>query len=88
MVFKKATAFFSGLIKKTGLELTLSLNASVRHLMKNGFIEEIRDLIESNGIAPELLEIEITESILMDSADKSLQCMNELRDMGGKTCNR
>ena len=52
--------------------------------MKNGFIEEIRDLIESNGIAPELLEIEITESILMDSADKSLQCMNELRDMGVK----
>ena len=84
MVFKKATAFFSGLIKKTGLELILSLNASVRHLMKNGFIEEIRDLIESNGIAPELLEIEITESILMDSADKSLQCMNELRDMGVK----
>lgn len=84
MVFKKATAFFSGLIKKTGLDLTLSLNASARHLMKNGFVEEIRDFIESNDINPDQLEVEITESILIDSADKALQCINELRDMGVK----
>lgn len=82
MVFKKAAAFFSSLIKKTDLDLTLSLNASARHLMKNGFVEEIRELLENTGIAPEKLEIEITESILIDSADKALQCINELRDMG------
>jgi diguanylate cyclase (GGDEF)-like protein len=81
---KKDTAFFSGLIKKTGLDLTLSLNASARHLMKNGFVEEIRDLIESNDINPDQLDVEITESILIDSADKALQCINELRDMGVK----
>jgi diguanylate cyclase (GGDEF)-like protein len=83
-VFKKATAFFSRLIKKTGLDLTLSLNASARHLMKNDFVEEMRSLIESSGIAPEQFEIEITESILIDSADKALQCINELRAMGVK----
>jgi diguanylate cyclase (GGDEF)-like protein len=84
MVFKKSTAFFSSLIKKTGLDLTLSLNASARHLMKSGFVEEIRELLECNDIAPHQLEIEITESILIDSADKALQCINELRDMGVK----
>ena len=84
MVFKKAAAFFSSLIKKTGLDLTLSINASARHLMKNGFVEEIRELLENNDIAPHQLEIEITESILIDSADKALQCINELRDMGVK----
>ena len=84
MVFKKATSFFSSLIRKTGFDLTLSLNASARHLMKNGFVEEIRELIENNGIAPNQLEIEITESILIDSADKALQCINKLRDMGVK----
>ena len=84
MVFKKATAFFSSLIRKTGLDLTLSLNASARHLMKNGFIEEIRELIANNDIAPNQLEIEITESILIDSAEKALQCINKLREMGVK----
>ena len=82
MVFKKATMFFGKLLQKTKLDLNLSLNASVRHLMKKGFVEEIRSLIKESGINPKLLEIEITESILMDSADKSLQCMNELKAMG------
>ena len=84
MVFKKAVAFFSSLIKKTDLDLTLSLNASVRHLMKNGFIEEIRSLLSGSGMAPEQLEIEITESILIDSVDKALECVNRIKDMGVK----
>ena len=84
MVFRKAAAFFSELLRKTGLGLTLSLNASARHIMKNGFISEIRDLLSSSGLAPEQIEIEITESILIDSADKALQCINDLRDMGVK----
>ena len=84
MVFKKAVNFFSSLVKKTGLDLTISINASVRHLMKNGFIEEIRDLINSSGLSANQLEIEITESILIDSAEKALQCINQLKDMGLK----
>lgn len=84
MVFKKAAAFFSSLVKKSGLDLTLSLNASARHIMKNGFVDEIRELLENSSISPDQLEIEITESILIDSADKALQCINELRDMGVK----
>ncbi|MBR4510526.1 MAG: bifunctional diguanylate cyclase/phosphodiesterase [Ruminococcus sp.] len=84
MVFRKAAAFFSELLRKTGLDLTLSLNASARHIMKNGFISEIRDLLSSSGLAPEQIEIEITESILIDSADKALQCISDLRDMGVK----
>ena len=84
MVFQKATAFFSKLLQQTGLDLTLSLNASVRHVMKKNFIDEIRSLLANNAIAPEQLELEITESILLDSADKALQCLNTLRDMGVK----
>ena len=52
--------------------------------VENDFVEEMRSLIESSGIAPEQFEIEITESFLIDSADKALQCINELRAMGVK----
>ena len=34
MVFRKAADCFSRIIKKSGLDLTLSINASVRHLLK------------------------------------------------------
>ena len=84
MVFRKAAAFFSDIVKQSGKELTLSLNASVRHIMKKGFIAEISDLIEKSGISASQLEIEITESILMDSADKALQRINELKATGIK----
>ncbi|MBR5683761.1 MAG: bifunctional diguanylate cyclase/phosphodiesterase [Ruminococcus sp.] len=82
MVFRKAAECFSKLVKKTGLELTLSINASVRHLMKNGFVNEISELIRNSGFSPWQLEIEITESIFIDSAEKALQCINQLRCMG------
>ena len=84
MVFRKSAEFFSRLVRETGLDLTLSINASVKHLMKNRFIDEIRDLIDSSGITSEQLEIEITESILIDSADKALECISQLRNMGIK----
>ena len=82
MVFLKAAAFFSTLLKKTDRRLILSLNASVRHLLKKGFLDEIRMLLETSGIPAEQLEIEITESIMIDSAGKALQCIDELKKMG------
>ena len=84
MVFKKAALFFGELLKKTGLDLTLSINASVRHLLKADFVDEIRELLQISGIPAENLEIEITESVMIDSVDKALQCIDEIKSMGIK----
>ena len=84
MVFRNAAKFFGKLVSETGANITLSINVSVRHLMKNGFIDEIKNIIESCNVPPEQLEIEITESIMIDSAEKALQCINDIRAMGIK----
>ncbi len=81
-VFRKAAAFFGELLSRTGADLTLSINASVRHLMKSDFIDEIRQLLDDSGIPASKLEIEITESIMIDSYAKALHCIDELRNMG------
>ncbi len=81
-VFTKASAFFGELLKKTGADLTLSLNASVRHMMKIDFLDEIRGLLKNSGIPANRLEIEITESIMIDSVEKALHCIDELKNMG------
>ena len=83
-VFRNAARFFGELIKKTGADITLSVNVSVRHLMKNDFIDEIRSIIDTCGVPADKLEIEITESIMIDSAEKALQCINEIKRMGLK----
>lgn len=81
-VFKKAAVFFGDLLRRTGTNLTLSINASVRHLMKSDFMDEIKELLRVSGIPAKQLELEITESIMIDSFEKALHCLEELRDMG------
>ena len=74
--------FFGELLRKTGAELTLSLNASVRHMMKSDFLDEIRSILKDSGVPANRIEIEITESIMIDSVDKALRCIDELKSMG------
>ena len=83
-VFRKSAAFFGELLRKSGADIILSINISVRHMMKNDFLDEMRELLKTSGIPAEQLEIEITESIMIDSAEKALQCINELKSMGVK----
>ena len=42
----------------------------------------MRDILGESGIPAENLEIEITESIMIDSAEKALRCIGEIHDMG------
>ena len=83
-VFKNSATFFGELIKKTGTDITLSVNVSVRHLMKNDFLDEVREVLNTCGVPAGQLEIEITESVMIDSAEKALQCINEIKNMGIK----
>ena len=81
-VSRKAAMFFGELLKQTDLNLSLSLNASVRHMMKSTFIDEIKQILSDSGIPAGQLEIEITESIMIDSVDKAMRCIDELKNMG------
>ena len=82
MVFRKAAIYFGEVLRKTGADLILSVNASVRHLMKSDFLDEIRSLLDDSGVPADHLEIEITESIMIESFDKALACIDELKSMG------
>lgn len=81
-VYRKSAVFFGELLKKYGDDLVLSINVSVRHLMKNDFFDEVREMIELSGIPANKLEIEITESIMIDSAEKALRCIDKVKGMG------
>ena len=83
-VFRKATGFVGELISRTGADITLSLNVSVRHLMKSDFLDEIKNLVKNSGIPAEQIEIEITESVMIDSVEKALQYIDELKTIGVK----
>ena len=82
IVFRKASAFIGNIIRETGADIILSLNVSVRHLMMNSFPTEILQLLEMSGIPASQLEIEVTESIMIESMEKAKHFVEEIRNMG------
>lgn len=66
----------------TGLELPVSVNVSVLQFRQEDFVAGVRTVLEETGLPPELLELEVTESLLMVSAEKSLRKVKELHAMG------
>ncbi|MBR5357945.1 MAG: EAL domain-containing protein [Clostridiales bacterium] len=83
-VFELAVEFVAKVIAETGKDITVSVNVSVRHLMKNNFIEDIRRVLDEHNVSADHIEIEITESIMIDSAEKALERIEQLKAMGMK----
>ncbi len=60
----------------------ISINVSTIQLKNDNFINTVRNVLEETGLKPEYLEIEITESVMMESFDWSLRVITELKNMG------
>jgi len=68
---------------KAGFDtLKISVNLSGRQFNNPDISKTFQDIIESSGIAPHLLELEITESMLMRNASKTVSALNSLSHIG------
>ena len=65
-----------------GCALPIAVNLSARNLHDERLLETIRHLQTTYGVAAGLLEIEITESAVMDDAEFALRVLHSLRDEG------
>jgi diguanylate cyclase (GGDEF)-like protein len=60
----------------------VAVNVSVRQFRQKGFVETVRSIIRSAGIAPHCLDLEITESLLIDVSGVVAGMLDELKEMG------
>ncbi len=60
----------------------LSVNISARQFKDAKMLDSICHIVDETGVDPELIELELTESILMDDVDRTLAVLNEARKMG------
>ena len=81
-IFRNSTKFFGELIQKSGIDAVLSVNVSVRHLIKDNFVDEVKSVLKKNGVPPKQLELEITESIMIDSEGPAITNIKALKEMG------
>lgn len=62
--------------------LPLSVNVSRMHIYDTRFCEKLPRLVQKYNIPPHLLELELTESVFLDNADRLVETINELRRYG------
>ena len=64
--------------------VTVAVNVSAIQFRREGFCELIRRVLFETGLAPQYLEVELTESLLLLNADVTLSLLRELKAMGVK----
>jgi diguanylate cyclase (GGDEF)-like protein/PAS domain S-box-containing protein len=62
--------------------LQVSVNLSPRQLGSRAVIGEIRSILDSTGLAPELLELEITEGAMMKNPEHAVKLLEDVRALG------
>lgn len=62
--------------------ITMSINVSVAQLMHADLISHLRDALATHDLAPSLLELELTESMIMANAERSIAMLRKLKEIG------
>jgi diguanylate cyclase (GGDEF)-like protein len=64
--------------------VTVAVNTSALEFRSKGFVEDISAILEDTGLEPCYLELELTESVLMQDAEATHSMLHELSDLGVK----
>jgi EAL domain-containing protein (putative c-di-GMP-specific phosphodiesterase class I) len=64
--------------------VTIAVNVSAVQFRQPSFCELIRKVLQETGLPPQYLELELTESLLLSSADVTLTVLQKLKAMGLK----
>jgi EAL domain-containing protein (putative c-di-GMP-specific phosphodiesterase class I) len=60
----------------------MSVNLSMRQLNDDGLIEEIEQVLLDTGMPPHLLELEVTESTIMQNSERAVMVLTAIKTLG------
>lgn len=62
--------------------LRVAVNVSARQFNEDDFAAQVKLVLQETGLAPEWLELELTESLIMQRPERVIGIMQELRSIG------
>lgn len=62
--------------------LRVAVNISVAQIQQDGFDVLLRETLEATGLAPERLELEVTESLFIADTDRALDTLTRAKSLG------
>ncbi|WP_322981940.1 putative bifunctional diguanylate cyclase/phosphodiesterase [Pseudomonas sp. C11] len=65
-------------------DIRVSVNLSVHQLRQGNLVSLVRQVLDETGLAPRCLELELTESQMLDNVDSVIATFQQLRDLGVK----
>jgi len=68
--------------QQSGMDLSMSVNLSARNLHDPHLPDHLAELMRACGVAPDRLELEITESMIMVDPGRALEAIIRLRALG------
>lgn len=71
-------------LDEEGAALHMAVNISIRQFGTTQFTENIRALLARTGMPAKLLELELTESCIMENVEDTLNKIRSLRDLGAR----
>ena len=60
----------------------MAVNLSARQLVRPEIVDEVREILEETGLDPHSLILEITESVMMQDMELSIERLTELKSLG------
>jgi EAL domain-containing protein (putative c-di-GMP-specific phosphodiesterase class I) len=68
--------------REMGTRMTMSVNLSARQLRDSDIVQLVIRALEESGLPAELLELELTESILVHDSKRVLRTLEALKEVG------
>lgn len=68
--------------EKTGSDLVVAVNLSTLQLHESNLAETVKQILEETGLAPHYLELEFTESAIMQNVKETIAIMQQFKAMG------
>ncbi|CAM3230996.1 putative bifunctional diguanylate cyclase/phosphodiesterase [Asticcacaulis taihuensis] len=65
-------------------KVRVAVNLSAQQFYRGDIVRAVRDALDESGLAPEWLELELTESLTLDDTEVTVRVMEELKAMGVK----
>jgi diguanylate cyclase (GGDEF)-like protein/PAS domain S-box-containing protein len=63
-------------------DISMSVNLSVLQLQRGDLTQRLCDILADNDMAPNQLELELTESVIMANAEQSISTLRQLKAVG------
>ena len=61
---------------------TIAVNLSARQFRDRGLLQKVQEALAESGLPPRCLELELTESLIMEHPEESIDLLREFHDLG------